>query len=89
MAHRAQRSISPYAEGGVRTGPCDRYFGEGVVDAWFKLEHTPTHSRLVRVDPMFDPPWNASRFHKLAADTAPKTPDKRSDVVTSVISSLI
>jgi hypothetical protein len=37
---------------------------------------TPLPPALLRVDPMFDPLRNDSRFQKLAADIAPKTPDK-------------
>src|SRR5438045_3589067 len=47
----------------------------------------PLTPALVRLDPMFDPLRNDARFQKLAADVAPKTPDKQGDAVTSVISS--
>jgi serine/threonine-protein kinase len=36
----------------------------------------PLTPALLRLDPMFDPLRNDARFQKLAADVAPKTPDK-------------
>jgi serine/threonine-protein kinase len=36
----------------------------------------PLTPALLRLDPMFDPLRNDPRFQKLAADLAPKTPDK-------------
>jgi TolB-like protein/class 3 adenylate cyclase/Tfp pilus assembly protein PilF len=40
------------------------------------LSSTPLTPALLRLDPMFDPLRNDPRFQKLAADLAPKTPDK-------------
>jgi hypothetical protein len=39
-------------------------------------ENIPLTPALLRLDPMFDPLRNDPRFQRLAADVAPKTPDK-------------
>jgi len=39
-------------------------------------QNAPLTPALLRLDPMFDPLRNDSRFQKLAADLAPKTADK-------------
>jgi TolB-like protein/class 3 adenylate cyclase/Tfp pilus assembly protein PilF len=75
------RSLEILARVAAHTGEPDR-----AIATLQKLLSTPGGGRLrmplpltpalLRLDPMFDPLRNDPRFQKLAADVAPKTPDK-------------